>query len=145
LRPLARASKKVSYLATVPLFSALSSKELEEVVRAAEELDVTAGDELVTEGRIGREFFLILSGDAVVRRDGKQLAELGAGQWFGELSLIDHKPRSATVVAVTDMKLLVLAPAEFAGLLETVPSMAAKLLRTMAHRLREADERDVSD
>jgi CRP-like cAMP-binding protein len=142
---LARASKKVSYLATVPLFSALSSKELAEVVRASEELDVAAGDELVTEGRVGREFFLILSGSAVVRRDGKQLAELGTGQWFGELSLIDHKPRSATVVAATDMKLLVLAPAEFAGLLETLPTIAANLLRGIAHRLREADERDLSD
>jgi CRP/FNR family cyclic AMP-dependent transcriptional regulator len=141
----ARASKGVDYLATVPLFSALSRKELDRVVQAAEELDVAAGEELVTEGRIGREFFLILDGDAVVRRDGSEIAELGAGQWFGELSLIDHKPRSATVVAVTEMKLLVLGQGEFAGLLETVPTMAAKLLRGMAHRLREADTRAVSD
>lgn len=142
---MARASKEVGYLATVPLFSALSREELDRVVRASEELDVAAGEELVTEGRIGREFFMILSGDAVVRRDGSQLAELGAGQWFGELSLIDHEPRSATVVATTDMKLLVLGQAEFAGLLETVPSMAAKLLRAMARRVREADARAVSD
>ena len=142
---MARASKEVSYLATVPLFSALSREELARVVQAAEELDVAAADELVTEGRIGREFFLILSGQAVVRRDGQDIAELGPGQWFGELSLIDHEPRSATVVAATDMKLLVLGQGEFAGLLESVPTMAAKLLRGMARRLREADARAASD
>lgn len=141
----ARVSKEVGYLATVPLFSALSREELARVVQASEELDVAAGDELVTEGRIGREFFLILSGDAVVRRDGEDIAELGPGQWFGELSLIDQKPRSATVVAATDMKLLVLGQAEFAGLLNTVATMAAKLLRGMARRLREADARAASD
>jgi CRP-like cAMP-binding protein len=141
----ARASKKTEYLATVPLFSALAREELARVVQAAEELDVTAGAELVTEGRIGREFFMILSGDAVVKRDGNDIAKLGAGQWFGELSLIDNEPRSATVVASTDMKLLVLGQAEFAGLLETVPTLEAKLLRGMAHRLREADARALSD
>ena len=145
IEPVARARKEVDYLATVPLFSALSRKELAEVVQAAEELDVSAGDELVTEGRIGREFFLILEGNAVVRRNGRKIAELGPGQWFGELSLIDHEPRSATVVAASDMKLLVLGQAEFAGLLETLPAMAAKLLRGMAHRLREADARAVTN
>jgi CRP-like cAMP-binding protein len=142
---LAKARKEVDYLATVPLFSALSRKELAQVVQAAEELDVPAGEELVTEGRVGREFFLILEGNAVVRRNGRKVAELGPGQWFGELSLIDHEPRSATVVAASDMKLLVLGQAEFAGLLETLPAMAAKLLRGMAHRLREADARAVTN
>ena len=145
LRTLARARKEVDYLATVPLFSALSRKELGDVVQAAEELDAPVGEELVTEGRIGREFFLILEGNAVVRRNGRKIAELGPGQWFGELSLIDHEPRSATVVAASDMKLLVLGQAEFAGLLETLPAMAAKLLRGMAHRLREADARAVTN
>lgn len=142
---MARASKEVGFLATVPLFSALSREELARVVQAAEELDVDADAELVTEGRIGREFFLILSGDAVVRRGGEDIAELGPGQWFGELSLIDHEPRSATVVSATAMKLLVLGQAEFAGLLDSVPTMAAKLLRGMARRLREADARAASD
>ena len=145
LSALAKARKEVDYLATVPLFSALSPKELAQVVQAAEELDVAAGEELVTEGRIGREFFLILQGTAIVRRDGREIAALGPGQWFGELSLIDNEPRSATVVAAAAMKLLVLGQAEFAGLIETLPSMAANLLRGMAHRLREADERAVTD
>ena len=145
LRTVARASKQVEFLATVPLFSALTHDELTTVVRAAEELDVAGGDELVTESRVGRDFFLILDGDAVVRRNGRKVATLGPGNWFGELSLIDNQPRSATVVAVTDMKLLVLGQAEFGGLLETVPSMAAKLLRGIAFRLREADARSVTN
>jgi CRP-like cAMP-binding protein len=140
-----RASKQVEYLATVPLFSALSRAELDEVVRAADELDAAAGEVLVEEGRVGREFFLILTGRAVVEHDGEEIATVDAGQWFGELSLLDHQPRSATVKAVTDMKLLVLGQAVFAGLLETIPAIAAKLLRAMAHRLREADARAVTD
>jgi CRP-like cAMP-binding protein len=144
LTTVAKASKQVEFLATVPLFSALTRDELKSVVRASEELDVACGDELVTEGRIGRDFFLILDGEAVVRRNGRKVATLGSGKWFGELSLIDNQPRSATVVAATDMKLLVLGQAEFGGLLQTVPSMAAKLLRGMALRLREADARAVS-
>lgn len=142
---MAQASKQVSYLATVPLFSALSNAELQEVVQAAEEIDVPAGEELVSEGRVGREFFLILSGEAVVTRDGQEVARLEPGQWFGELSLLDHEPRSATVTAATDMKLLVLGQQVFAGLLESIPMIAAKLLKGMAHRLREADARAVSD
>jgi CRP-like cAMP-binding protein len=140
-----KASKEVEYLATVPLFSALSRTELRRVVQAAEELDADAGAELVTEGRVGREFFLILDGEATVRRQHRKVATLRRGQWFGELALIDNEPRSATVVAATDMKLLVLGQAEFAGLLETIPGVAAKLLNGMAHRLREADARAVSN
>jgi CRP/FNR family transcriptional regulator, cyclic AMP receptor protein len=135
----ARASKKTEYLATVPLFSALSPAELTEVAQATDEVDATAGQTLVDEGRVGREFFLILSGESVVERDGQEVARLGPGQWFGELSLLDHQPRSASVRAVTDMKLLVLGEAVFAGVLENVPTLAAKLLRNLAHRLRDAD------
>ena len=138
---MAKASKEVEYLATVPLFSGLSTDELEQVVQAAEEVDAPAGEVLVSEGRVGREFFLILTGEAVVQRAGQEIVALGPGQWFGELSLLDHQPRSATVQAVTGMKLLVLGQAEFAGLLETIPTLASKLLRTMARRLREADAR----
>jgi CRP-like cAMP-binding protein len=141
----AKASKEVEYLATVPLFSALSRAELRQVVQAAEELDVQAGAELVTEGRVGREFFLILEGDAVVTREESEVATLTAGQWFGELALLDKEPRSATVTAATDMKLLVLGQAEFGGLLEAIPGIAAKLLAGVAHRLREADARAVSN
>jgi CRP-like cAMP-binding protein len=140
----ARASKQSEYLATVPLFSALSRSDLRRVVQVAEELDVPSGQVLVTEGRIGREFFLILEGRANVRRNGRKVATLGPGRYFGELALIDRKPRSATVEAATPMKLLVLGQREFAGLLETLPGVATKLLAGLAQRLREADARAVT-
>ncbi len=128
----------------VPLFSALSKSDLQQVDRAADRIEVEAGRELVTEGRTGREFFLILDGTAIVRRNGRKVATLGPGQFFGELSLLDKGPRTATVVAESDMKLLVLGQREFGGLIDGVPGMAAKLLQGLAHRLREADARTVS-
>jgi CRP-like cAMP-binding protein len=131
-------------LATVPLFSALSPKELEHVDRASDEVEFDAGEELVIEGRVGREFFLITDGEASVTRQGAEVATLRPGQWFGELSLLDKGPRSATVTARTPMKVLVLGQREFGGLLDTVPGLAAKLLAPLAARLREADAASIT-
>jgi CRP-like cAMP-binding protein len=142
---MARSTPATDRLAAVPLFSALSKKELEQVDQAADELDVEAGHEIVTQGRTGHEFFLILSGQAKVKRDGTEVATLGPGQFFGELALLDKGPRSATVVADTDMKLVVLGQREFAGLLDTVPGLAAKILTGVAQRLRESDAKSAVD
>ena len=131
-------------LATVPLFSALSPKELEHVDQASDEVEFDAGEELVIEGRVGREFFMILEGEAAVTRQGTEVATLGPGQWFGELSLLDKGPRSATVAARTPMKVLVLGQREFGGLLDTVPGLAPKLLGPLAARLREADAASIT-
>jgi CRP/FNR family transcriptional regulator, cyclic AMP receptor protein len=109
--------------------------------RASDEVDVPAGKVLTEEGRQGHEFYLILDGQAAVRRNGKKVATLGPGQYFGELSLLDKGPRSATVVADTDMRLLVLGQREFNGTLDEVQGLAHKLLRTMASRLRESDSK----
>jgi CRP/FNR family transcriptional regulator, cyclic AMP receptor protein len=133
----------LDHLADVPLFSAASRKDLQRIARASDEIDVKAGRVLVEQGRLGHEFFLILDGKASVRRNNRKIAELGAGQYFGELSLLDKGPRDATVVADTDMKLLVLGQREFLGVLDDVPSLSYKILRIMAHRLREADLRNV--
>ena len=130
-------------LADVPLFSAASRKDLQRIARASDEIAVKAGRVLVEQGRLGHEFFLILEGKASVRRNNRKVAELGPGQYFGELSLLDKGARDATVVADTDMKLLVLGQREFLGVLDDVPSLAYKILRIMAHRLREADLRNV--
>jgi CRP-like cAMP-binding protein len=105
---------------------------------------VPSGKVLVKEGAVGHEFFLILEGQAVVRRGGRRIAMLGPGQYFGEMALLDRGPRSATVVADTDMDLLVLGQREFSGLLDQVPSLSYKLLAVMAARLREADTRATS-
>ena len=135
---------KLEHLAGVSLFTTLNKKELGLVSRASEEAVVPAGTVLVEEGAAGHEFYLILEGRAIVRRSGRRVAMLGPGQYFGELSLLDRAPRNATVVAETDMTVLVLGQREFTAVLDEVPGVAHKLLRAMAHRLRAADERATS-
>jgi CRP/FNR family transcriptional regulator, cyclic AMP receptor protein len=128
-------------LSTIWLFSTCTARELRTVRRALDEVTARAGRMLCEEGTIGREFFFIVEGRASVRRGGRRIATLGPGDYFGELALLDRKPRSATVVADTDMVLLVMSQREFYGLLEDVPPLARKLLAAMAGRLREADSK----
>jgi CRP/FNR family transcriptional regulator, cyclic AMP receptor protein len=128
-------------LSSIWLFSSCSAKELRMLRRASAEVTVSKGKELVKEGSIGREFFFILEGTASVRRNNRRVATLGPGQYFGELALLDRRPRSASVVSDTDMRLLVLGQREFAGVVEAIPSLSRKLLATMAARLRDADAR----
>jgi CRP-like cAMP-binding protein len=135
---------KLEHLAQVRLFSACSNKELALIGRASDEIKVPAGKVLVQEGTIGYEFYLILEGQAIVKRGGRKVATLGPGQYFGELSLLDRQPRSATVEGATDMTVLVLGKREFSGLLDEVPTLAHKLLSAMAARLREADAKAFS-
>jgi CRP/FNR family transcriptional regulator, cyclic AMP receptor protein len=141
---MARKSTYIDRLAAVPMFAALTKRELQQVASAADEIDVGPGTVLTQEGRTGHEFFLILSGKAIVRRNNRKVATLGPGQFFGELALLDRGPRTATVEADTDMTLLVLGQREFAGLLENVPGLASKILTGMAGRLRAADEKAIS-
>jgi CRP-like cAMP-binding protein len=143
VRAMAAKDTYLDNLAEVPLFAAASRKDLQKIARASDEVDVKAGRVLVDQGRPGHEFFLIIEGTASVRRNNRKVAELGPGQYFGELSLLDRGPRTATVVAETDMKVLVLGQREFLGVLDDVPGLAYKILRIMAHRLREADLKNV--
>ncbi|HEX9681759.1 MAG TPA: cyclic nucleotide-binding domain-containing protein [Acidimicrobiales bacterium] len=136
--------KREDVLATVPLFSACAKKDLSTIARVADEVTAPAGKELVREGDTGHEFFLILDGKATVRRDGEDVATLGSGGFFGEMALLDRLPRSASVIADTDMRLLVIGRREFGGVIDEVPGLGHKLLQAMAHRLREADARAFS-
>lgn len=140
---MASRTEHLGHLAEVPLFSACTRKDLEKIARASDEVEVKAGRVLVEQGRPGHEFFLILDGEATVRRDNRKVASLGKGQYFGELSLLDRGPRTASVTADTDMRVLVLGQREFLGVLDDVPGLSYKILRIMAHRLREADLRNV--
>ena len=137
-------NNKVDHLRDVSLFSACTVKELTLIARASDEVTVDASVAVVTEGQRGREFYLILSGRAVVSRGGRKVAELGPGQYFGEMSLLDGAPRNATVTAAGPTTLLVLDQREFAALLDTTPGVARKLLTQMAGRLRVADEKAVT-
>ncbi|HVF75913.1 MAG TPA: cyclic nucleotide-binding domain-containing protein [Acidimicrobiales bacterium] len=136
---MARKDEKLEQLGRMWLFSACTKRDLQVIGRTSDEVTVPAGKALTEEGRPGHEFYLILDGEASVRRNNRKIATLSAGQYFGELSLLDRGPRTATVVADTDLRLLVLGQREFNGLLDEVPGLAHKVLKTMATRLRDAD------
>src|SRR6516165_4465208 len=128
-------------LAEVPLFSACSKKELQLLAKRTERIHVEPGKVVVREGAAGAEFFVIISGEAVISRRGRTVATLGPGTFFGDLALLDRAPRNATVTAKTDMELAVLGQREFAAMIDEVPGFAHKLLSGLAHRLREYDEK----
>lgn len=139
----ARHDAFIEHLQQVRLFSACSRKDLQLVARRADDVQVPAGRSLISEGEDGHEFFVILDGTARVTRNGRKIATLGPGDAFGELALLERAPRNSTVVAETDMELVVLGQREFAGLIDSVPGFARKLLAGVAHRLREADARSL--
>jgi CRP/FNR family cyclic AMP-dependent transcriptional regulator len=128
-------------LSKIWLFSTSSARDLRTIRRALEEVTVPPGRMLTEQGTIGREFFLIVKGQASVKRNNRKTATLGPGQYFGEMALLDRRPRSATVTSETDMTLLVLGQRQFNGVLDAVPALARKLLAAMATRLRDADEK----
>jgi len=131
----------LDHLASVSLFSACSQNELVAVARASDEVDLPEGRVLCEQGEIGREAFVILDGTAEVRRNGKKVATLTSGACFGELALLDNGPRTATVVATTELKVLVIGAREFAALVSEVTSIAHKLLKSLATRIRELDSK----
>jgi CRP-like cAMP-binding protein len=135
-----RRSDKISLLRNVPLFSQLSQRQLNAVARHADEIQLRKGAVLAKQGAQGLEAIIIVDGRARVVTDGKTIAELTAGDVVGEMSVIDGKPRSATVIAQTPMDLLVLHRRDFVFLLETVPGLQRKLLVTLCQRVREADQ-----
>lgn len=109
------------------------------MAKASDELSVPAGRQLCEQGEVGREAFVIVAGTAEVRRNGRKVATLGAGDSFGELALLDHGPRTATVTAATDLTVLVIGAREFAALVDAVPPIAHKLMRSLAARIRDLD------
>ncbi len=126
-------------LKSIWLFSSCTGSELRKIRGSLDEVEVPAGKVLVEQGRIGMEFFLIVDGSAAVTRSGKKVATLGPGAHFGELALLDRRPRSASVTSETDMDVLVLSQRQFNTLREAVPTIARKMLAALANRLREAD------
>lgn len=130
-------------LGEVSVFRALSREDLQVLGRSADTVEVPAGTVLVKEGEIGREFFVLLSGEVSVVAGGKEVNVLREGQWFGELAIIDPAPRDATVVTLTPCELLVIESRRFLPLLEEVPVLSHKLMVGLARRLREADQKRV--
>jgi len=140
---MARQSELAQHLGEVQLFSKCSKRDLEQIAKQMEVLDVPDGTAIVRQGGAGDTFYVLLEGDAVVRRNGSQVGELHAGAYFGELALLDPAPRNADVVAASDAVVGKLTVDPFRTLLREVPALNERLLAGLAHRLREADRRDV--
>ncbi len=137
------ASKSVSidHLRRVPLFSGCNKGELQAIARAGDEIKMTAGTVIVDQGQTGREAFIVLSGTVTVRRSGRKITELGPGAVVGELSLLDHGPRTATVICDTDCELLVVDQRHFRSTIEAMPAIGFKLLGALAGHIRELDRK----
>ncbi|HLW58297.1 MAG TPA: cyclic nucleotide-binding domain-containing protein [bacterium] len=134
---------RVALLEKLLLFGGLSPRELGRIARLMREIDVPTGKRLVTLGEPGREMFLIVEGRALVTTQRGRAVHLGRGDFFGEMSLIDGEPRSATVEAATPMRLLTLGYREFWQLLDESLPMVRKIMRTVARRLRQVDRAPV--
>jgi CRP/FNR family transcriptional regulator, cyclic AMP receptor protein len=128
---------KVQALDGVPLFDGLSKKELTQLARLSEDLEVEPGKVLCKEGEIGKEFFVIVDGKVKVNRKGRRVATRGSGEFVGEIALLEDLPRTATVTAETPVRLFVLTRKDFRHLLDTNPSVERKVLRALARRLAE--------
>jgi CRP-like cAMP-binding protein len=130
-----RSATKVDLIARVPLFAGLSRKELGQVASIADEIDLPEGKVLIREGERGREFFVLLEGEAEVARKDKKLATRRAGEFFGEIALVSNLPRIATVKTRKPVRALVIRDVEFRALLERTPAIAVKVLQAVADRL----------
>ena len=129
----------LDHLGSIGLFSALSRKELQRVARVSDEVKVKAGHELARQGDVGREMFVLVEGEATVRRNGRKVSTIGPGSAVGELSLLDRGPRTATVTCDSDCVVLVLGAREFTSLLDDVPGLSHKVLARLAAWVRDLD------
>jgi CRP/FNR family cyclic AMP-dependent transcriptional regulator len=130
-----RSDAKIKLLKTVPLFAGCSKSELRELAKTADELDIREGTVLTREGRTAKEFFVLVDGTAQVTKKGNEIAELKAGDWFGEIALITDSPRTATVTATSPVDVLVITDRRFRTVVETMPSIALKVLSCVGERL----------
>jgi len=136
----ARHDEHFDALRSLRLFNACSAKELEQIARLTDEVSVEAGHRIVSQGDSGREAFVIVDGIASVVLGDRSIADLGPGQHFGELALLDGGPRTASVDAATDMKLLVIHRPAFLGLLDEQPGIARRIMAAMAGIIRSLEQ-----
>lgn len=132
--------RKVELLTGVALFDGIGPDGLAMVAQRAVEVDFPEGRPIARQGEIATGFFLVVSGRVKVVRDSATIAELGPGDFFGELSLLDRQPRMATVLAETPTTCLAIASWEFEALLESQPKLTIAILRGVARRLRAVSE-----
>ena len=128
---------KVQALKAVPLFESLSRKELVQLERVCEDLEVEPAKALCKEGEVGQEFFVIVDGKVQVTRKGRRVATLSGGDFVGEIALVTEIPRTATVTTETPVRMFVLTRREFHAVLDQNPTVERKVLRALALRLAE--------
>jgi CRP-like cAMP-binding protein len=126
---------KVELLKRVPLFSKLDKKGLQGVAQIADELDLPAGKEMATEGDRGREFFVLLKGEADVTKGGRSINTMKEGDFFGEIALVTKMPRTASVTATTDVDVLVITEQAFDSLLKKSPEIGRSVAEALAERV----------
>ncbi len=127
---------RVECLRRVPLFAACTDKQLKFIAGRVEELDLVAGSILCREGLSGGDFFVLLSGKAEVSAAGTKIKELGEGEFFGEIALLDNGPRTATVTISEPARALVLGPSQFRDVLHQNAEIAVSMLYAVVQRLR---------
>jgi CRP-like cAMP-binding protein len=131
--------QKRAQLEQVPLFRDCDPEVLERLAEATAEFAFAADAPIVQQGQVGNGLYVIVSGGARIVAGSDELARLGPGDFFGELSVIDQRPRAATAYALGETVCLALASWDLVALLERDPALAMNLLRELARRLREAD------
>ena len=134
---------KPDRLKKMPLFEGLSDHDLERLATWTDEIDVPSGKNLITQGTFAHEFMLIEEGTAEVSHDGRHLADMGPGDFFGEMALLSHHPRMASVVATSDLSLVVMHERNFRAMEEELPTVANRIASVMAERERLDKERGI--
>jgi CRP-like cAMP-binding protein len=127
------------YLSRIPMFASCDEQQLDHLAQLGVALAVEDGHEIVREGDRSDDFFVLTSGKARITRGAREVASIGAGEYFGELALFDPAPRNATVTADGNVSLVILSRDAFRQALDEFPSMRDALLHGMAHRLHELD------
>jgi CRP/FNR family transcriptional regulator, cyclic AMP receptor protein len=126
---------KIELIRKVPLFSKLNKKGLEDVAHIADELDLPQGKLMAEEGDRGREFFVLLEGEADVTKCDRSINRLHKGDFFGEIALVTHMPRTASVTATSDVRVLVITERDFAALLKRAPEVSRGVAEALAERI----------
>jgi len=130
-----RKNPKVELLERVPLFQGLTKSELRRVADVTDEVELPAGRTLTTEGARGREFVVLVDGEAEVRRDGRRINVLRGGDFLGEIALLSDRFRTATVTTTTPTRALLVSESDFDALMRDVPAIRMKVLETAVSRL----------
>ena len=130
-----RKDTKIALIKQIPLFASLGKAQLAQVASIADEIDLPDGTVLTRQGDRGREFFVLIDGEAEVRRNGRKRATIKSGDFFGEIALVSDRPRTATVTATKPVRVLVITDASFRAVLLRTPEIGLKILAAIAERV----------